>query len=307
MINRELIRIKITQIVYAFYQNGNQQIDTAEKELLFSLSKAYDLYNLLLMLMVDITKLAALRVEVEEKKQARLNLDGKPNRKFVDNQFIAQLESNKMLQQFKEGQKKNWDDQDGLIRTLLDQILATDIYKNYMASEDNSYEADRELWRKLYKTCICNNNELDTVLEELSLYWNDDKEIVDTFVLKTIKRFDCKNGAKQELLPEFKDEDDKDFARRLLRGAILNGENYRRMMGDYSRNWELNRLAFMDVVIMQIAIAEMFAFANIPIGVTINEYVDIAKLYSTPKSGAYVNALLDHIAKGLIAEKRLLK
>lgn len=307
MINRELIRIKITQIVYAFYQNGNQQIDTAEKELLFSLSKAYDLYNLLLMLMVDVTKLAALRVEVEEKKQARLNLEEKPNRKFVDNKFIAQLESNKMLLQFKEDQKKSWDDQDGLIRTLLDQIQATDIYKDYMASEDNSYDADRELWRKLYKTCICNNEELDAVLEELSLYWNDDKDIVDTFVLKTIKRFDCKNGAKQELLPEFKNEDDKDFARRLLRGAILNGENYRRMMGDYSRNWELNRLAFMDVVIMQIAIAEMFAFANIPISVTINEYVDIAKLYSTPKSGSYVNALLDHIAKGLIAEKRLLK
>lgn len=307
MINRALIRIKIVQIIYAFYQNGNKNIDSAEKELLFSLSKAYDMYNLLLELMVSVTRLASLRVEVEERKYARLNEGEKPSRKFVDNKFTAQLESNKMLNDFLESQKKNWDNEENFVRLLLDKIQDSDIYKEYMSTPDSTYDEDRELWRKLYKTIISNNEELDAVLEEMSLYWNDDKEIVDTFVLKTIKRFDEAKGAKQELLPEYKDEEDKEFACRLLRGAILSGENYRRMMGDYSRNWELNRLAFMDVIIMQIAIAEMFAFPNIPISVTINEYVDIAKAYSTPKSGGYVNAMLDNIAKGLIAEKRLLK
>lgn len=307
MINRALIRVKIVQIIYAYYQNGNKNIDSAEKELLFSLSKAYDLYNLLLDLIVCVTRLASLRVEVEEKKQARLNSAEKPNRKFADNKFAAQLEANKMLNSFLESQNKNWDNEDNFIRSLLDKIQDSEIYKSYMASTANSYDEDKEVWRKLYKTIIFNNDELDAVLEEISLYWNDDKEIVDTFVLKTIKRFEEANGSKQELLPEYKDEEDKEFACRLLRGAILNGENYRRMMGDYSRNWELNRLAFMDVIIMQIAIAEMFAFPNIPISVTINEYVEIAKTYSTPKSSGYVNAMLDNIAKGLIAEKRLLK
>lgn len=307
MINRALIRTKVVQIIYAYYQNGNKNIDSVEKELLFSLSKAYDLYILLLQLIVAVTNMASLRVEVEEKKNARLSLDGKPNRKFVDNRFVAQLEANKMLKTLVEGSNKNWDNEENCVRSILDKILESDIYKEYMATTESSYEEDRELWRKLYKTFFFNNDDLDATLEEMSLYWNDDKEIVDTFVLKTIKRFEEANGVKQELLPEYKDEDDKDFACRLLRSTILNGENYRRLMGEYTRNWELNRLAFMDVIIMQIAIAEMFAFPNIPISVTINEYVDIAKTYSTQKSGGYVNAMLDNIAKGLIAEKRILK
>ena len=149
-----------------------------------------------------------------------------------------------------------------------------------MASETSSYEEDRELWRKLYKNIIFNNIELDQVLEDQSLYWNDDKEIVDTFVLKTIKRFDEKNGAKQELLPEFKDEEDQDFARRLFRRTILNAGYYRHLISENTKNWDLDRVAFMDVVIMQIALAEILSFPNIPVSVSLNEYVEIAKLYS---------------------------
>lgn len=307
MINRALIRTKVVQIIYAYYQNGGQNLDAAERELFFSLSKAYDLYNLLLLLMVCVTRKASQRVEVEEKRQARLNLQEKPNRKFIENKFIAQLESNKMLNDFVETQKKNWDNEDNLVQNLWEQIQSTNTYKEYMAGGETSYDEDRELWRRLYKEVICNNENLDGVLEEQSLYWNDDKEIVDTFVLKTIRRFESKRGAKMELLPEFKDEEDREFASRLLRTAILNGDSYRRIMDEYSHNWDLERLAYMDVIIMQIAIAEMFAFPNIPVSVTINEYVEMAKCYSTPKSGSYVNAMLDHIAKGLREEKRILK
>ena len=138
------------------------------------------------------------------------------------------------------------------------------------------------------------------ILEEKSLYWNDDKEVVDTFVLKTIKRFEQENKADQELLPEYKDLEDRDFARKLFRSTILNCDQYQRYMSDASRNWDFSRLAYMDVVIMQIAIAEMVNFPNIPASVTINEYVDLAKVYSTPRSGGYVNGMLDNIGRFLI-------
>ena len=193
------------------------------------------------------------------------------------------------------------------VRKLCDQIEESTIYKEYMGSDDDSYDADRELWRKIYRTLIQSNEDLDAILEEKSLYWNDDKEIVDTFVIKTIKRFDPANKANQELLPEFKDEEDRDFAVKLFRATILNADSYQRYMSETSRNWDFSRLAYMDVVIMQIAIAEMLTFPNIPLSVTINEYVELAKLYSTPRSGGYINGMLDAIARYLIETGKMLK
>lgn len=302
MINRVLIRLKIVQIVYAYYQNGGKNLDTAEKELFFSLSKAYDLYNYLLLLMVEVTKQANKRLNAAKNKLVPTKEELFPNTKFVENRFIAQLEVNKQLLEFSNNQKKTWENEADFVKTLCDKILESDIYKEYMASETSSYEEDRELWRKLYKNIIFNNIELDQVLEDQSLYWNDDKEIVDTFVLKTIKRFDEKNGAKQELLPEFKDEEDQDFARRLFRRTILNADYYRHLISENTKNWDLDRVAFMDVVIMQIALAEILSFPNIPVSVSLNEYVEIAKLYSTPKSGGFINGTLDGIVNSLKKE-----
>lgn len=307
MINRVLIRLKIVQIVYAYYQNGGKNLDTAEKELFFSLSKAYDLYNYLLLLMVEVTKQANKRLNAAKNKLVPTKEELFPNTKFVENLFIAQLEVNKQLLEFSNNQKKTWENEADFVKTLCDKILESDIYKEYMASETSSYEEDRELWRKLYKNIIFNNIELDQVLEDLSLYWNDDKEIVDTFVLKTIKRFDEKNGAKQELLPEFKDEEDQDFARRLFRRTILNADYYRHLISENTKNWDLDRVAFMDVVIMQIALAEILSFPNIPVSVSLNEYVEIAKLYSTPKSGGFINGTLDGIVNSLKKENKLTK
>lgn len=307
MINRVLIRLKIVQIVYAYYQNGGKNLDTAEKELFFSLSKAYDLYNYLLLLMVEVTKQANKRQNAAKNKLVPTKEELFPNTKFVENRFIAQLEVNKQLLEFSNNQKKTWENEADFVKTLCDKILESDIYKEYMASETSSYEEDRELWRKLYKNIIFNNIELDQVLEDQSLYWNDDKEIVDTFVLKTIKRFDEKNGAKQELLPEFKDEEDQDFARRLFRRTILNADYYRHLISENTKNWDLDRVAFMDVVIMQIALAEILSFPNIPVSVSLNEYVEIAKLYSTPKSGGFINGTLDGIVNSLKKENKLTK
>ncbi len=299
MINRVLIRLKIIQIVYAYYQNGSKNLDAAEKELFFSLSKAYDLYNYLLMLMIALTNYAQKRLDTAKAKLAPTAEELYPNMKFVENKFISQLEVNKQLTEFISNQKRTWANDEDFVKGLYEKIIASDIYKEYMASSEDTYEEDRELWRKIYKTFIFNNEELDVLLEDQSLYWNDDKEIVDTFVLKTIKRFDEKNGANQPLLPEFKDEEDRDFARRLFRRSILNCDYYRHLISENTRNWDLDRVAFMDVVIMQCALAEILSFPNIPVSVSLNEYVDIAKVYSTTKSGSFVNGTLDGIVKEL--------
>ena len=176
-----------------------------------------------------------------------------------------------------------------------------------MNSAEDNYELDRELWRKLYKTFIQVNEDLESILEDQSLYWNDDKDIVDTFVIKTIKRFNEQEGAKQELLPEWDSEEEKDFARKLFRSAILNADEYQHYMSEASRNWDFSRLAYMDIILMQIAIAEMMTLPNVPINVTINEYVEIAKFYSTSKSGGYINGMLDAIARNLVKTGRLMK
>ena len=306
MINRELIRIKIVQLTYAYYQNGNRNMDNAEKELLFSLAKAYDLYNYLLALIVSVTQEERHRVEIAANRASREGTEV-PSSRFVNNKFAVQLEENKQLNLFMESQKRRWEDDMEAVRKLCDQIEQSTIYQEYMASDDDSYEADREVWRKIYRTLIQENPDLDAVLEEKSLYWNDDKEVVDTFVIKTIKRFDPANGADQELLPEYRDEEDRDFALKLFRSTILNADDYQRYMSESSRNWDFSRLAYMDVVIMQIAIAEMLTFPNIPVTVTINEYVDLAKLYSTPRSGGYINGMLDTIARHLIQTGKMMK
>lgn len=306
MINRKLIRVKIVQLTYAYYQNGHHNMDTAEKELLFSLSKAYDLYNYLLGLIVAITQEERRRVDVATRRAEREGTET-PSQRFAFNKFATQLEENKQLNLFMEDKKMSWENDVEAVRKLCDQIEQSPLYQEYMMSDAEDYETDRELWRRIYRTLIQGNEDLDAILAEKSLYWNDDKEIVDTFVLKTIKRFDPANKADQELLPEYDDTEDREYALKLFRSTILNADTYQRYMSETSRNWNFSRLAYMDVVLMQIAIAEMLTFPNIPISVTINEYVDLAKLYSTPKSGGYINGMLDAIARHLVDTGRLLK
>lgn len=306
MINRKLIRVKIVQLTYAYYQNGHHNMDTAEKELLFSLSKAYDLYNYLLGLIVAITQEERRRVDIATRRAEREGTET-PSQRFAFNKFATQLEENKQLNLFMEDKKMSWENDVEAVRKLCDQIERSPLYQEYMMSDAEDYETDRELWRRIYRTLIQGNEDLDAILEEKSLYWNDDKEIVDTFVLKTIKRLDPANKADQELLPEYDDTEDREYALKLFRSTILNADTYQRYMSETSRNWNFSRLAYMDVVLMQIAIAEMLTFPNIPISVTINEYVDLAKLYSTPKSGGYINGMLDAIARHLVDTGRLLK
>ncbi|MBR5848984.1 MAG: transcription antitermination factor NusB [Bacteroidaceae bacterium] len=302
MINRVLIRLKVIQVVYAYYKNSGKSIKAAEDEVFFSLSKSYDLYKFLLLLIVAVTRYAADRISFNMRKVRPTASDINPNLKFVNNRLAAQIEANEELIKFSEKSKLDWVNYSDFLRRLLDTIVESDIYKEYMESSTSSYEEDRELWRKLYKNFIFNNEDLDTLLEELSLYWNDDKAIVDTFVLKTIKRFDEEEGEMQKLLPEYKDDEDVEYAHKLIKATIQNADEYRKMMSESSKNWDMSRLAFMDVIIMQTALAEVTTFPQIPLSVTLNEYVEIAKYYSTPKSSSFINGLLDTITKKLKSE-----
>lgn len=308
MINRELIRLKVVQITYSYYQNGAGRPEAAEKELLFSLSKAYDLYNFLLLLMVELNRMALRTLEMRQNRARRLGEDEKAiSNKFVDNRFMLQLESNNQLMEYRDNQKRSWSDHEEFVRSLYNKIEQSEYYEQYMASEQSSYEEDREVWRLIYRHLICNNEELDSLLEEMSLYWNDDKVIVDTFVLKTINRFNAESTADQALLPEYKDITDQEYATRLLLRTIANEKYYSELIASKTRKWELSRIALMDRVILQIALAEILSFPSIPVSVSINEYVEIAKMYSTPKSGKYINATLDNIVKQLQSENKLVK
>lgn len=307
MINRTLIRLKIVQLIYSFYQNGGKDINTAEKELLFSLSKAYDLYNYLLLLMVDTTKYAAELIENQEELNKIAHKDEIISHKFVENRFIKQLSVNQQLLEYLDAQNRTWMNDTDYLKKLLHNIYSSETYKDYMNNDTDDYITDKELWRKLYKSIIMKDERIQDVLEDKSLYWNDDKEIVDTFVIKTIKRFDEQNKQHQQLLPEYKDDEDREYAIKLFRSTILNDEDHRRLIAQSVKNWEFDRLAFMDVVIMQIAIAEILYFPLIPTAVTINEFVEIAKYYSTPKSASYVNGILDAVVKKLKRENIISK
>ena len=307
MINRVLIRLKVIQVVYAYYQNGGKNLDATEKELFYSLSKAYELYKYLLTLMIEVTQFADRRIDNRRHKLRPTEEDLNPNTRFIDNAFMTQLMQNTQLEEFRANQKRTWDDEGDFVKHLFEKIEQTKAYQEYMAKETLTYEDDRELWRKLYRSTIAQNETIDEILEEQSLYWNDDKAIVDTFVLKTIKRFEPENGADQDLMPEYKDDEDKEFARKLLRTTITGAEAYRKLMENNAKNWDMERFAFMDILIMQVALAEIFAFPSIPVSVTLNEYVEIAKMYSTPKSGSFINGMLDSIVNQLKSENKLNK
>lgn len=308
MINRELIRLKVVQLVYAYYRNDGKTIETAQKELLFSLGKAYELYKYLLLLLVKVYELAGKKEEAlrQRAQKGAAVLDGSVEARLAANAMLKQLAENKALLAYREN-RKDWIEEEAFVKQLFTTFTESDIFKMYLDKEDFSYEADRELVRKLYKTYICHNEDFDDLIEEHSLYWNDDKFVVDSFVLKTIKRFTAESTPDQPLLPDYASDEDREFAIRLFQQSIRSEEETRTIISDGSKNWELNRLAFMDLIIMQIALTEVMTFPSIPVSVTFNEYLNIAKVYSTPRSAGYINGMLDHMVKWLRKQNKILK
>ena len=307
MINRVIIRLKVLQLIYAYYMNGNKNVEQAEKTLLESLSKAYELYQQMLLLVVAVTRLEAEQVEEQEQLNRVAHKNTKVSHRLADNRLARMIDENLQLLDFREHQGMMWTEERSYVAALLQHIKQADFYQDYESAEQVDFADDRELWRKIYKNIIMPDERIDAILEERSLYWNDDRETVDTFVLKTIKRFDETDKETAVLLPEFKDSEDQDFAIRLLRHTIMNEDEYRSLIAQSVQNWEMERMAFMDILILQMAIAEIMSFPQIPLSVSINEYVEIAKLYSTPKSYSYVNGMLDHVSRRLIQEGKVMK
>lgn len=307
MINRVLLRIKIIQILYSYYKGVGKTALTVEKDLFHSLEKTYDLYFHLLNLAVMITEYAALRIEGKKNKLRPSHEDLNPNTRFVDNRFISQLRSNVYFKDYLTTNKLSWVNHPEIIKNLYEQIIESDFYTEYMSLETTDYTADKDLWRKIYKKIVLQNEELDGSLEDQSIFWTDDVEMVISFIIKTIKRFSAEEGAAQTLLPMFKDEEDAEFARKLLHGVLRNGPAYRELIDKNTRNWELDRIAFMDILIMEVALSELMDFPTIPVNVTLNEYIEIAKNYSTEKSGTFINGVLDNIVGQLKQENKLVK
>ena len=307
MINRVLIRIKVLQIVFAYYQNGSDDLKMAENELFLSLRRSYDLYYYFLLLIVEVTRLHERQLDTRKHKYLPTSDELNPNMRLVNNRLARQIEANGKLQAYVKEHGVSWVNETDFVKRVLELILNSELYAEYKDSEDDSYETDREFWRAVFRELICRNEELENALEDISIYWNDDIEIIQTFVIKTIKRFEEAHGSRQELLPMFKDEEDRDFAIQLFRKTLLYGEEYRERIDRHLRNWESERVANMDLYIMQMALAELLHFPNIPVNVTLNEYIDAAKAYSTPKSGTFINGILDSIVQELAQEKLLFK
>ena len=299
MISRRILRIKILQLLYAYYKTSGSSINKAEKELFFSIQKTYDLYHYLLLLIIDIADYSLSRIDIAKNKKIPTWEDLHPNTKFVDNILILQLRNNKQLNEYLKNNKLSWVNYPELIRNLFNNIKESEHYKEYMNNKYRSYEEDKKLISDIYIKDIAAFGPLYQNLEEQSIYWNDEVEFVISIILRTIKSFKEEGDENGIIPPLFKNDEDIKFAKRLFRKAILNKEEYRKLIEQYAKNWEIERIAFIDILILQTAIAEVIEFTSIPTKVTFNEYLEIAKFYSTDKSSIFINGLLDKIVSHL--------
>ncbi len=257
--------------------------------------------------MVELTRAYETRIEIKRNKFLPTEEDLNPNTRLIDNKFIHQLATNKQLNKYLSDRPMSWSENEVFIKNLLEDILDSEIYTEYSTNQDFSYEADKDFWRKIFKQFIYRNDALDDLLEDESIFWNDDIEIVQTFVMKTIKQFSEESDSDQPLLPMFKNEEDRQYALKLLHDSILNEKKYRNMIESKTDKWDFERIAFMDMIIMQVALAEIHTFQSIPTSVSLNEYIEIAKSYSTPKSGTFINGILDSIVTQLRKENIIFK
>ncbi len=299
MISRRIIRTKVLQVLYAYYSNDEKSLNNTEKELFFCIQKAYDLYYYLFALVVEIADYAENRIEIKRNKHQPTHEDLNPNTKFITNQVIAQFRENKQLNTYLDQKKLSWKDNSGLVKELFLMMSETEAYEGYMNDPVRSYMDDRKFIERLFNKVILISEDLYIVLEEKSIYWNDDVDFVVSMIIKTLKRFNELSDSTQSLMPMFKDQEDKDFTKDLLRRAIINQDELRELIKEHSKNWDVDRIAFMDILIMQLAITEFLYFPSIPTKVTLNEYIELSKYYSTEKSRNFINGILDKTLKDL--------
>lgn len=308
MLNRRHLRIKVLQSLYAFYQSKDDDYVKFEKELFSSIDRIYDLYLYLLLTFSEIKSQAERRIEDNKKKILPTEEDLNPNLKFVNNQIVSLLENNAQLRKISEQRKVNWmgDENQEMFRKMFLQIRESETYFEFMNNGNEGFEDDLAFAVALFKTEIANFPLLYNYFEERDIHWLDDIDLACNMVLKTIKSFDPEGD--NTIMPLYKDEEDeREFIKLLFRKTILMDEESEKLIDELTSNWELDRIAKMDIILMKMAIAEFQIFNNIPTKVTLNEYIEISKFYSTPRSNGFINGVLDKAILRLEKEGKIKK
>lgn len=308
MLNRRHLRIKILQAIYAFEQSKDNNISRAEKELFHSIQKMYDMYLFLMLIMMEVRGVAEDKIEEGKKKRLPTEEDINPNMRFVDNKLLKQLDENKALQAMAEKSKVNWMGEGELIRRIYRTLIETEEYKNYMSADENDYDADKEIIIRLFKRHLINHESLQYFFEEKSIFWIDDLDIVASMAIKTFKSFTSESDEFTPLLPLWKEpEDEKQFVKVLFRKTLVQSDEHMVLIKAATDNWEIERIALMDVILMKMALSEAREFKQIPMKVTLNEYIEISKYYSTPKSNTFINGILDKLFSEMTEEGTIKK
>jgi len=307
MISRRQLRIKVLQSLYAYYKTGREDMGRSEKELHFTIGKAYELYHYLLLLVLDVGLYAESRIELARNKQIPTQEDLNPNTRFIENKLLEQLRNNESLLRFVDQHKLNWSMHPELVKDIYTRMVESEEYKAYMAADIAGYSEDKKLITIAYTHIIFSSEQLDSIMEEQSIYWNDDLEFITSMIVKTIKKFKEDDGPDKSLMDLYKNDEDRDYAVKLYRQSIIHRDEYVEYIKENTRNWDLERIAFMDILIMQMAIAELIGFPSIPTKVSLNEYLEISKFYSTSKSNIFINGVLDKVVFQLKDEKKIIK
>lgn len=309
MINRVLIRAKVVQMLYAYMVSKDAMtLTTAKKELTKSLDKSYELYNALLKLMIELTDVQDLRLDEAKHKFLPTEEDLNPNMRFVENEFVKRLRADQTLADFVDDKKINWRDDELFVRLLLDKILRSEEYQEYMEMPKTSLVRDGEVWYQLMKKVVLPDENLLEHIQSMSVYYTDDDlQIIGQFVMKTIRRFEDEEA--QPILPQYKNDDDSKFGEQLFSKAVAEMEENNSYIDQFvkTEKWDVERIALMDRVVMCTALTEIRNYPSIPVNVSLNEYIELAKDYSTPRSGQFVNGILNAVVNKLRADKVIIK
>lgn len=304
MLNRRYLRIKTMQTLYSYFQQENGDIAFYEKELFKSLDKIYDLYISVLQLLGDMHHTAHLVIEENKHKRLPTKEDLDPNLKFIQNSVLVALSESGDLKRELTKRKISWQNDFDLVRKLFLELRGTELYKNYMSSPSSSVKEDKQFLISLVTEFLYEHELLNHLFEDRNIHWADDTYGAFSMVAKTFEAF---NG-EFKLLPLFKDaEDDKQFISTLFRKTISGDKEYEKLIDEKTKNWELDRIAAMDILLMKMAIAEFLNVSNVPVKVSLNEYIDISKEYSTPNSRNFINGVLDKIIADLKRENKIQK
>ncbi len=296
------------QALYAFFQSDNRDLPRSERELFNGIDKIYDLYIYQLALLVELRHVAATLIEEARNKRLPTKEDLNPSLKFIENKFIHQLAENIHLKREMNNRKINWNNEFELVKKIFNTIRASDEYSKYMNVSDDSYKTHRNFVVEIFKEHIADFELLNHFYEEKNLYWGDDIYLVNPMIVKTIESFKEAAAPDFALLPLYKDrEEDEQFVKELFRQTAIKDEETKKLIGEKTKNWEVERIAMMDVLLMQMAITEALCFSNIPVKVTLNEFIEISKIYSTPKSKVFINGILDKLIADFKAENKIKK